>query len=133
MTENAGYLEQEVRYLHASFFRGNPPSEIVERYAAAHQVCGLPEEDHIVSTIVSRNLDAEAVELILRLRRGNPVLTRKIQILFYLVEVRSRYYSYFVSGHTGFTRASFDLLTSTARTVWKLIKGTYLVRRYGLI
>jgi hypothetical protein len=126
----------EVRYLHRHFFRSDPPPEVIERYIAANRLC-LPTLDEsslrILSTVVSQQLDPEAVEIVLRHRHLNPVLTRKIQILFYLVEVRSSYYTYFVSNQAGFTRASLQLLTSVIQTAWKLAKGTYLIRRYGLV
>jgi hypothetical protein len=138
MTSNSdsSLSRAEAIYLHRYFFHADPPPGVVERYIAANQLC-LPSLDqlshHLVSTVVSRRLDPEAVEAILRLRRKNPVLTRKIQILFYLVEVRTHYYSYFVNTPTGPFRAFLELLTSAALTVWKLIKGLYLIQRHGLV
>jgi len=138
MTSNSdlSLSRAEAIYLHRHFFRSDPPPVVVERYITANQLClpSLDQSSHrLVSTVVSRQLDPEAVEAILRLRRKNPVLTRKIQILFYLVEVRSTYYTYFVNSPTGPFRASLDLLTSAALAVWKLIKGLYLVQRHGLV
>jgi len=136
MSDSVAQLEKEARYLHQAFFRTPPPAEVVERYVAANRLC-LSDQDlsseRIISIIVARQLDAEAVELVLRLRRLNSVLTRKIQILFYLVEVRSSYYDYFVSVQQGCLHAWRRLLTGVLRTAWKFAKGTFLVRRYGLV
>ena len=55
----------------------------------------------MVEMIVAHRLDAEAVELAMRFRHGSDVLTRKIQVLFFLVEVRSAYYGYFVNQTPG--------------------------------
>jgi hypothetical protein len=138
MTGNTAFslCRAEAIYLHRHFFHSDPPPEVVERYIAANQLC-LPSLDEasrrIISTVVSRHLDVEAVEIILRLRHLSPILTRKIQILFYLVEVRSSYYTYFVNTRTGTIRAAVDLLTSALHTAWKLIKGLYLIQRHGLV
>jgi hypothetical protein len=62
-----------------------------------------------------------------------PVLTRKIQILFFLVEVRSAYYGYFVNQTPGLWRAVIRLLASSVQTAWKGCKGCYLAWRYGFV
>ena len=126
-------LADEARYFHAAFFRGAPPPEVVERYVAANRHCfPFIEEryERAIRTLISRRLDVEAVEF--ALRRTNPLLTRKIQVLFFLLEVRSGYYGRFVNCEAGAGRAWADLAGSVARAVWKRVKGEYLVRRYGL-
>ena len=124
-------LEREARYLHELFFGCNAAPEVVERYVAASQLC--LGEQRIASLIVEKRLDAEAIELVLRARRLDTVLTRKIQILFYLVEVRSHYYSYFVRCQEGRLRGYWTLAAAVIHTAWKSAKGMYLIRRYGLI
>src|SRR5580658_7222193 len=99
----ASELALEARYLHRAFFGSDPPSEVVDRYIAANLIC-CDEPSALTNTIVARGLDAEAIELTLRLRKGPTILTKKIQILFYLVEVRSAYYSFFVGGGESFPR-----------------------------
>jgi hypothetical protein len=81
---------------------------------------------------VAARLDAEAIELAMRLRRGDPVLTKKIHVLFYLVEVRSRYYHYFVNERAAFWLAVFRIAAGCLRTVYKYVKGAMLIRRYEL-
>ena len=87
----------------------------------------------MMSKIVARRLDAEAVELALRLRKGPSILTKKIQILFYLLEVRSAYYSFFVGERESRPRAILGMLFSVFQTAMKSLKGVYLVRRHGLV
>jgi hypothetical protein len=129
-------LEREVSYLHRQFFHSAPPPEVIQRYIAANRLC-MPAPDEsarrLISTVVSRRLDSEAIELVLRLRRRSPILTKKIQILFYLVEVRSAYYTYFLCHGSSVSRAAVELFASVTQTCWKLIKGAYLVRRHGLV
>jgi hypothetical protein len=74
----------------------------------------------------------EAIELVLRLRGRCPCLTKKIQILFFLVEVRAQYYSRFVNERRQGLRAWRELAESLLYTAYKAVKGLLLIWRYGL-
>jgi hypothetical protein len=129
-------LANEARYLHRAFFRKDPPAEVVDRYIAANTLCfpeSSPSASKMMSKIVAARLDAEAVELALRLHKGPTILTRKIQILFYLLEVRSEYYSFFVGERESRLRAILGMSFSVFQTAVKSLKGVYLVRRHGLV
>jgi SAM-dependent methyltransferase len=132
MHDEAATLEKEVKYFHRAIFKTDPPSEVIERYVAANRVC-FPEADlearRTIDTILDRRLDLEAIEFVLRLRGRGGVLTKKIQILFYLIEVRSQYYRYFVNQREAFWPALAALLFSMMRTVYQLVKGSILVWR----
>jgi hypothetical protein len=136
MADDRTALESEARHFHALFFRRPLPGPVVERYVAANHLCFPaldPKAREMVATIVTRRLDAEAIELALRLRKGSRVLTGKIQILFYLVEVRSEYYAYFINQVPGWWTAVLRLLGAVVRTGWKCAKGLYLVWRYDFV
>src|SRR3954463_5199398 len=126
MNDDRLNLEREATYFHALFFRGPIPETVLQRYVAANALC-FPtleaRDSRMLETVVTHRLDAEAVELAMRLRRGSDVLTRKIQVLFFLVEVRSAYYGYFVNQRPGLWRAVMRLLASAVHTVWKGCKG----------
>lgn len=129
-------LAEEARYLHRRLFGFAIEDVLVERYAAANRCClpRLNEQDaRLMGTVVTRRLDPEAVELVLRLRAPRRVLTQKLQILFYLVEVRSRYLPYFVGEGDGRLAALASMLAAVLRSGWKLVKGHYLVRRHSLV
>lgn len=115
-------LAEEARYLHDSLFSRPIDEKTVDRYVAAN----LTEAN--IDRIVEKRLDVEAVEFALRHR--NPALTRKIQILCYLVEVRAEYQDDFIA-----TRREpiFKLLWNIPRAGWKRLKGECLVRLYGLL
>ena len=136
MNDDRSALEREATYFHALFFRGTIPDAVLQRYVAANALC-FPAPDardlRMVEMIVAHRLDAEAVELAMRFRHGSNVLTRKIQVLFFLVEVRSAYYGYFVNQMPGLWRAVIRLLASSVQTAWKGCKGCYLVWRYGFV
>ena len=136
MNDDRSALEREATYFHALFFRKPIPDVVIGRYVAANILC-FPAPDKrdskMVETIVAHRLDAEAIELAMRLRHGRDLLTRKIQILFFLVEVRSAYYGYFVNRTPGLSPAVIRLLVSLVQTAWKGAKGCYLVWRYGFV
>jgi len=132
MSEDAAALERESRYIHRTFFKTDPPPEVVERYVAANRVC-FPDADpgtrRLIDAILERRLDLEAIELALRLRGKGGILTRKIQILFYLIEVRSDYYGYFVNQQAAFGKALRALLLSAVKSLFQFCKGSILVWR----
>jgi len=130
-----GDLANEGRYLHRALFGSEAPEEVVERYVRAHDVLPAACAEgarNILDRIVSNRLDPEAIEYVLRLRKRNPVLTQKLQVLFYLVEVRSAYYARFVNERPGTVRALCGMFAGLLFSAGKFVKGSYLVRRYGL-
>lgn len=136
MGDSRHSLEREARYFHGLFFREELAPQVVERYVAANQLCFPQLEDRdqkMLEDIVGRQMDAEAIELALRIRHCGSVLTRKIQILFYLVEVRSQYYGRFVNQESGILRAVARLTGAIACTIWKLTKGLYLTWKYEYV
>jgi hypothetical protein len=126
-------LAEEARYLHDSLFSKPADPKTLERYVAAHQLLFGDERRTIVTRIVAHQLDVEAVEFVLRRRRLCPELTRKIQILCYLVEVRPGYQEDFIAGGRGPLRAILVLSSKLVGAGWKLLKGECLVRLYGLL
>lgn len=130
--DRSAELGNEARYLHQAFFRKDPPAEVVDRYIAANELC-LPESSPLMAKLLAHRLDPEAVELALRLRKGPGILTRKIRILFYLLEVRSAYYSFFVGERESRPRAVFGMLYAVIQTAVKALKGAHLVRKYRLV
>lgn len=128
-------LPEEVRHFHDTFFARTLDQSVIDRYVAAHQYC-LPNVDAralaTIDTIVSSALDVEAIELVFRLRRRDNVLTKKIQILFYLVEVRAQYYGDFVGETQGRAQALRRILLASVSTVFKFLKGKYLVWKFDL-
>jgi hypothetical protein len=135
MSDEPDLLEREATYFHSLFFPGPIPDAVIRRYVAANALFPAPDarDSRMVETIVTHRLDAEAIELAMRLRHGSDVLTRKIQVLFFLVEVRSAYYGYFVNQTPGLWRAVIRLVASSVQTAWKGCKGCYLVWRHGFV
>jgi hypothetical protein len=135
MSNRVPTLAEEVRYLYDSLFSKSEPldEKIVDRYEAAHRMLFPDELRTIVTRVVARRLDVEAVEFALRRRRLCPELTRKIQILCYLLEVRANYHNDFIATRRERVRAILVLLGRLPFSGWKLLKGECLIRLYGLL
>lgn len=135
MSADTAQLKAEAEHLHRCFFNGPLPPVVAERYAdAVRHVFGeqaiTPE---YLRTLVARRLDAEAIEYALRGRRQQNELTTRIQILFYLLEVRAEYFQHFVASEPGRTRAWASLAGAVLQSAWKMGKGEVLLRRHGLV
>lgn len=137
MADRTPSAAEEARHLHACLFRAPLDAVVVARYEAAQQQMGLAASS-LTAAVVTRRLDAEAVEFALRRRGKGADLTRRLQILCYLVEVRRDYLAEFVNlgspANPGSVRSAWAaLLAATLRSGWKRLKGEYLVRRYELL
>ena len=129
-------LAEEAEYLFHAFFRGPIPRDIAARYASANEQC-FPEcaagDVAFITRMRDHRLDVEAIEWALRRRRRGELLTKKIQILFYLAEVRSEFYPKFVNRQPGIIRAALMLSGCLMRNAFCYLKGEFLIRRHGLI
>ncbi len=124
----------EASYLHSCLFETGIDAETSTRYEKA---TGLILANHqpslAVTRVVERHLDAEAVEYALRRRGLGADLRLRLQILCYLAEPRQEYLSEFVNLRAARGAAWSALIGSALHSVWKLIKGEYLIRRHGLV
>jgi len=126
-------LAEEARQLHYCLFHRPLEPVVIARYESAH--LARPHADPpsvVVAKVVTRRLDAEAVEFALRRRGKGSELARKMQIVCYLVEVRPAYLDRFVNFDSSRGRAWVALCGATLSSLWKLLKGEYLIRRHGL-
>lgn len=105
----------------------------MRRYEAAHRSLFPYESQACVGRIVALRLDVVAVEFALRRRHACPELTRKLQIISYLAEVRAEYQDDFIATRREPVRATFVLFWTIFGAGWKLVKGECLVRLYGLL
>src|SRR5262245_26710472 len=127
-------LAAEARYLHAALFARPADPAVIERFVEAHRLLFAHEPaSRLVSTILARRLDAEAIEFALRRRRAGGELTRKLQILSYLAEVHAAYEHEFLNRRERRAGALLALAAAALRSAWKLVKGEILVRRHGLL
>jgi hypothetical protein len=86
-----------------------------------------------MALIVERALDVEALELALRRREPRNSLTAKLLILLYLAEARGSHFHFFVNEERARPRAFCLLALHTLRSLYKLLKGAYLIRKHGIV
>ena len=60
-------------------------------------------------------------------------LSERVQILFYILEVRSRYLPYFVNCEKAPVRGFLAICFAGLRSATKLARGSYLVWKYDLV
>ena len=100
------HLADEARYLHAALFRQPLDAATAERYADAHHTLfPEPAQTELMRRVLARSLDAQAVEAALRHKYGANVLTRKLQVLCYIVEVQPPYEQDFLNRRASKARA----------------------------
>ncbi|MDP1822145.1 MAG: sugar nucleotide-binding protein [Archangium sp.] len=125
-------VREEAAYLTRAVFGCALDERTLERYREACRL--LPasaDADLSLRKIVSLGLDVEALEL--ALRRTGSSLTKRIQILAYLLEFRADCFEKFVNTRTSRVEAFARLGFSTVRAPSKMIKGKYLAWRHGLV
>ena len=127
------HLAEEARYLHRALFAQPIGEETVARYIDAHaQLFPETAPSPLLQTVVTRRLDAEAVELALRRRTPANPLTRKFQILCYLTETLPAYRANFHNDRSPLGHAILPLVSALVHSAWKSAKGAWLVKRHGL-
>jgi hypothetical protein len=127
-------MPSEPAILHRALFHTIAlPPDLEARYWQARDLYFAADPDApLVAYIAEHDLDPEAIEYFLRLRRGPNGLTRRFQVVLTLCEVRSAYDPAFVqrTPARGLTWACAPLLP--VRAVWKLVRGLILYRTHRL-
>lgn len=125
-------LLEEAERIHRALFRRPMPPLVGERYVAAHAFhCTGTEDSARIQRVLREGLDLEAVEY--ALRRRDPSITRKVQILLYVVETLPRYQDDLLNDRDRRLEGWTRLAAATFRSLWKLIKGRTVARRHGLL
>ena len=127
-------VEQECRLLARQVFGLTPSEPCIASYRDANIVVFGPEAQRDVmhrriAEAARLGWDLEALEFALRLRDKSGPLTKKLNILFYLIETTPAGFTLFVNSRRSVTRAWWSLSVQTFRSVYKLLKGLRLRRR----
>jgi len=122
-------LRAEANYLHRTLFGHAAPEDLQSRYAAALATAPLaPVPRCDLARLIEHGVDFEALELALRRRTRVNALTQRFQVLCYLAEAQSEYYSRFVNESPHRLVGGFTLAFHALRSVYKLLKGHCLLR-----
>ena len=127
------FLSLEAEFFYEALFHKKIPSSIRNRYIEAHKACDLNHGfmQSSLKIIVSKRLDIQAIELCSR--NSSSVLTKKVHLLVYLMEVTPQYYSIFINEKSCRIKAFFILTFSVFQSAWKWTKGHYLIWMYHLV
>jgi hypothetical protein len=126
-------VESEASYLFNCMFPGRISGTTLKRYALAYRevFAGQDTNEAEMGVIIEKALDAESIEIALRLIHKKRYLTKRLQILFSLVEAENRHFELLFN--TGNKKGVIvGLVLSVISSAMKTVKGLYLVRRYRL-
>jgi hypothetical protein len=125
-------LDRECALLCRQIFGVEPPPGCAEAYRQAHAVvfASVPPEAGLAEAVRGA-WDLEALEFAWRLRDKDNALSKKVNILFYVMEARPEGFSAFVNSGPAPLRAWAKLSYETLRSAYKLLKGGILLRRLG--
>ncbi len=125
-------LEKECGWLCQEVFGFKPDASIVRAYQEAHRIVFTDAEISLWQTRLARAVekyyDLEAVEYAWRVRDKNNPLSKKMQILFYLVETDRRYFHLFVNRRKSWFKACLVMAYQGVRSAYKVTKGTMLLK-----
>lgn len=125
-------LRSEGELLHQAIFGNRIPEPVLQKYIEAHDYY-LTSMDASELTwmakVVQLGLDAEALEIALRLSDQCHPLVRKVKILVHIAEAFDTYRRQFVNEHPRRVRAIVILTFHGLRTGWKFLKGKFLIWR----
>jgi hypothetical protein len=134
-SDNEGLL-REAATLHQTIFGRPITKDLEDAFVLANQaLMPTAHVDHEVDVdlLIRKSLDIEAIEIALRRKRPHNSLSKKMQIMCYLAECRSVYFSDFVNEEKQPVKAFLLMAFHTFRSIYKLAKGTCLIRLYDVV
>jgi hypothetical protein len=131
-SEPCSLCETEGRRIYAAIFGREIPPLVLDRYVIVskrlNQSVPQPEMDSYYRALMACD-DLEALELAARYTRKYPLLSRKFRLMAYLAETLPENQAYFINERSSFIRGMARSAAGGFRTVYKMIKGLWLVRR----
>jgi hypothetical protein len=125
-------LDREAERIYDAIFRGPIPPLLRDRFRAAIERLNAQTAEQELSSYyraVGAVADLEALELICRLSRAHPTLTKRFRIMVHLAEALPENQHLFVSSEPSRIRAWSELAVGAARSAGKLAKGWLLSRK----
>jgi hypothetical protein len=129
-------LRQECRFLCTSVLKITPCAATLDRYVEAHQILftqsigeGVSSSpfDSLVSEAIKRGQDIEALEYALRWQQEITVLTKKLHMLLYIIEIHPVHHKLFVNASNSVLKGYVILGYEIVRSLYKLLKGRMML------
>lgn len=124
--------DHEAQRIYHTLFRRAVPPVVAERFAQASarlEANVPPAEVAAYRRAIESGADLEALELAARYTRKLPLLTRKLGLMAYLAETRPENQALFVNQLSSFIAGFVRLGVAVLHTVWKMVKGLWLLRQ----
>lgn len=131
-TNSISQLSQEADYFYKKIFSAPVPQQIRGKYIAAN-LEKMPQPDERIRKLVLKKADIEAVEIAWRYKVPRNVLTKKIHVLIYLAETTPENFSIFLNTKDKRFFSFIVLAYHFIRSIGKLLKGKFLLKRYNLV
>jgi hypothetical protein len=124
--------DDEAQRIYYTLFRREIPPVVAERFAqaSARLEASLPPGDVAAyHRAVASGADLEALELAARYTRKLPLLTRKLGLMAYLAETQPENQPLFINERSSYIAGFVRLGVAALHTVWKMVKGLWLLRQ----
>lgn len=132
ITEPCPLCETEARKIYAAIFGREIPLIVRDRFVVAskrlNQSVPQAEMDRYYRALLACN-DLEALELAARYTRRLPLLSRKFRLMVYLAETAPENQAYFINERSSFLAGMARSAAGVFRTVFKMARGLWIVRR----
>jgi len=132
ISEPCSLCETEARKIYAAIFGGEIPPIVLDRFVVAskrlNKSVRQAEMDSYYRAMLACN-DLEALELAARYTRRFPLLSRKFRLMAYLAETLPENQAFFVNERSSFIGGAARSAAGAFRTVGKMLKGLWLVRK----
>jgi hypothetical protein len=124
----------EAERIYHALFRADIPPEIKDRYyRAIPALFSRPshQEDQVNTEMLKSVSDLEALELAARTRSKMPSLVVRFRLMLHLAENLPANQDVFINFSDRRIHSIFSLALGSIRTLYKYIKGWFLLRRIG--
>jgi hypothetical protein len=136
-TSNQDDIEYEAEYLYHSLFSRKAPDSVIRLYTEAHidlpelRFEGIKESRQLdtLEVVLSKKLNAVAIEPWLRKGNLRHPLSAKLLLLAYIAESGGQHQEFSRNLNSGW----LDLIKTGSSSMFQLLYGLYLKRRYGLV
>lgn len=124
--------DHEAQRIYYTLFRREIPPLVAERFAQASVLleANVPPADVAAyRRAIASGADLEALELAARYTHKLPLLTRKLGLMAYLAETLPENQALFINERANFVGGLVRLGVAVLHTVWKMVKGLWLLRQ----
>lgn len=124
----------EAERIYRAIFKAPIPSEIRERYHQAIHILfpgPMQKEDQVLAELLRTVSDLEALELAARRRNKMHPLVFRFRLMVHLAENIPANQRIFVNSSGRRIHSYISLVLGSIRTLYKFLKGSFLLRRTG--